>query len=234
VNPHGGPWARDGWGYNPEHQFLASRGYAVLQVNFRGSTGFGREHLLSAFKQWGQSMQNDITDAVKWAIDEGIADPRRICIYGGSYGGYAAMAGLTFTPDLYRCGINYVGVTDLPLLFKTAPDSWAAGEEQMKVMVGDPDKEKEFLEEWSPVNHADKIKAPVFMAYGLQDPRVNIRHEQVMENALEDAGVPFEVMIKKDEGHGYRKQENRYDFYGKMEEFLAKYIGGGGTSSSSP
>ncbi|MGD8681943.1 MAG: S9 family peptidase, partial [Lysobacterales bacterium] len=234
VNPHGGPWARDGWGYNPEHQFLANRGYAVLQVNFRGSTGFGREHLLSAFKQWGQSMQNDISDAVKWAIDEGIADPQRICIYGGSYGGYAAMAGLTFTPDLYKCGINYVGVTDLPLLFKTAPDSWAAGEEQMKVMVGDPDKEKEFLEEWSPVNHADRIKAPVFMAYGLQDPRVNIRHEQVMENALEDAGVPFEVMIKKDEGHGYRKQENRYDFYGKMDEFLAKYIGNGGTSTSSP
>ncbi|MGD2130814.1 MAG: prolyl oligopeptidase family serine peptidase, partial [Lysobacterales bacterium] len=111
---------------------------------------------------------------------------------------------------------------------------WAAGEEQMKVMVGDPDKEKEFLEEWSPVNHADRIKAPVFMAYGLQDPRVNIRHEQVMENALEDAGVPFEVMIKKDEGHGYRKQENRYDFYGKMDEFLAKYIGNGGTSTSSP
>lgn len=225
VNPHGGPWARDGWGYSSETQFLANRGYAVLQVNFRGSTGFGRNHLLSSWKQWGQAMQNDVTDAVKWAIEQGIADADRVCIYGGSYGGYATMAGLTYTPELYKCGINYVGVTDLPLLFDTAPDSWAAGEEQMKIMVGNPKTEKEFLEEWSPANHADRIKAPVFMAYGLRDPRVNIRHAQVMENAMEDAGVTFELMIKKDEGHGFRKQENRFDFYGRMESFLAENIG---------
>ena len=224
VNPHGGPWARDGYGYNPEHQFLANRGYAVLQVNFRGSVGFGREHLQSSFKQWGQAMQNDITDAVKWAVDQGIADPDRVCIYGASYGGYATMAGLTYTPDLYQCGINYVGVTDLPLLFKTAPNSWASGLEQMKMMVGDPKKEKEFLEEWSPSNHADKIRVPVFMAYGSQDPRVNIKHLRVMEDAMDDAGVKYESMVKKNEGHGFRREENRYDFYGRMESFLAENL----------
>lgn len=224
MNPHGGPWARDNWGYNPEVQFLASRGYAVLQVNFRGSVGFGMEHLNASKKQWGQAMQNDISDGVKWAIEQGIADPDRICIYGGSYGGYAAMAGLAFTPELYRCGINYVGVTDLPLLFETAPDSWAAGEARMAELVGDPDQEKEFLEQWSPSNHADRIKAPVFMAYGLRDPRVNIRHAKLMEDGLRKNNVPYELMIKKNEGHGYRKQENMYDFYGRMETFLAEYL----------
>ena len=224
VNPHGGPWARDGWGYNSEHQFLANRGYAVIQVNFRGSTGFGRDHLQSSWKQWGQAMQDDVSDAVKWAIDQGVADADRICIYGGSYGGYATMAGLTFTPELYQCGINYVGVTDIPLLFETAPDSWAAGEEQMKIMVGDPDTEEAFLEQWSPSYHADKIQVPVFMAYGQQDPRVNIKHAKVMEKAMKKAGVDYELMIKRDEGHGYRKEENRYDFYGRMESFLAENL----------
>jgi dipeptidyl aminopeptidase/acylaminoacyl peptidase len=234
MHPHGGPWARDGWGFNPEIQFLANRGYAVLQVNFRGSTGFGMDHLQSSYKQWGQSMQHDITDAVKWAIDEGVADQNRICIYGASYGGYATMAGLTYTPDLYQCGINYVGVTDIPLLFKTAPDSWGAGKEQMKEMVGDPKKEKEFLEEWSPSNHADKIKVPVFMAYGLQDPRVNIRHARVMEDAMQDNGVTYELMVKKDEGHGFRKQENQYDYYGRVESFLAENLKSGDAATANP
>ncbi len=234
INPHGGPWARNFWGYNPETQFLANRGYAVIQVNFRGSTGFGMDHLQSSWKQWGQAMQNDVTDAVQWAIDQGLADRERICIYGGSYGGYATMAGLTYTPELYKCGINYVGVTDLPLLFKTAPDSWAAAEEQMWVMVGNPKTEKEFLEEWSPSNHADKIKAPVFMAYGLQDPRVNIKHARVMEDGMKKAGVKYELMVKKDEGHGFRKEENRYDFYGRMESFLAENLGSEKASNVNP
>lgn len=234
MNPHGGPWARDGWGYNPEIQFLANRGYAVLQVNFRGSVGFGLNHLNSSKKQWGQAMQNDITDGVKWAIAQGIADADRICIYGGSYGGYATMAGLAYSPELYKCGINYVGVTDLPLLFKTAPDAWASGEKQMAEMVGDPETEKEFLEEWSPSNHADKIRVPVFMAYGLQDPRVNIRHARVMEDALKANNVPYELMIKKDEGHGFVKQENVYDFYGRMETFLAENLKPGTVSSANP
>jgi dipeptidyl aminopeptidase/acylaminoacyl peptidase len=224
VHPHGGPWARDGWGYSPAIQFLASRGYAVLQVNFRGSTGFGMKHWLASRKQWGQAMQNDVTDALDWAVAQGHTDPNRVCIYGGSYGGYATMAGLTFTPDRYKCGINYVGVTDLPLLFKTAPDSWAAGIGQMKELVGNPKEDKEFLEDWSPSNHADKIKAPVFMAYGKRDPRVHIDHAKIMEEAMEEHGVKYELMIKDDEGHGYAKQENQYDFYGRMESFLAENL----------
>ncbi len=224
VHPHGGPWARDGWGYNPAIQFLASRGYAVLQVNFRGSTGFGMKHWLSSRKQWGQSMQTDITDALKWAIDQGVTDADRVCIYGASYGGYATMAGLTYSPELYKCGINYVGVTDLALLFKTAPDSWAAGLGQMKELVGDPKKDREFLEQWSPSNHADKIRVPVFMAYGKKDPRVHIDHANIMAKAMRENGVEYELMVKKDEGHGYRKQENQYDFYGRMETFLAENL----------
>jgi dipeptidyl aminopeptidase/acylaminoacyl peptidase len=169
-------------------------------------------------------MQNDVTDAVQWAVEQGIADAERVCIYGGSYGGYATMAGLTYTPDLYKCGINYVGVTDLPLLFETAPDSWASGMEEMYQMVGDYKEEKEFLEQWSPSQHADKIQAPVFMAYGKQDPRVSIEHAEVMEKALKANGKEYELMVKKDEGHGYRKQENVYDFYGRMETFLAENL----------
>lgn len=224
VNPHGGPWARDGWGFNTEHQFLADRGYAIIQVNFRGSTGFGMDHYLKSRKQWGQTMQNDVTDAVQWAIDQGIADADRVCIYGASYGGYATMAGLTYTPELYKCGINYVGVTDLPLLFKTAPDAWGSGMEQMYEMVGHYKDEREFLEQWSPSQHADKIKAPVFMAYGRMDPRVNIEHAEVMEKALKQHNKPYELMVKKDEGHGFRKQENVYDFYGRVETFLAENL----------
>ncbi len=169
-------------------------------------------------------MQHDITDGVQWAIHEGIADKDRICIYGASYGGYATMAGLTYTPDLYQCGINYVGVTDLALLFKTMPDAWNAGKEQMKQQVGDPDSENEFLEQWSPSNHASSIKVPVFMAYGLMDPRVNIKHAHVMEDAMKDAGVKQELMVKKKEGHGFRKTENQIDFYGRMETFLAENL----------
>jgi dipeptidyl aminopeptidase/acylaminoacyl peptidase len=224
VNPHGGPWARDGWGFNPETQFLANRGYAVIQVNFRGSTGFGRAHQDKADKQWGQAMQNDVSDALQWAIDEGIADEDRVCIYGGSYGGYATMAGLTFTPDLYQCGINYVGVTSLPLLFETMPTSWDVQRAMMIERVGDYDNNREFLEEWSPTNHADKIQVPVFMAYGLRDPRVDIEHAFEMEKAMKKNDVEYELMIKKREGHGFVKQENRYDFYGRMETFLAENL----------
>ncbi|MFT5769419.1 MAG: dipeptidyl aminopeptidase/acylaminoacyl peptidase, partial [Lysobacterales bacterium] len=175
-------------------------------------------------KQWGQKMQTDITDALKWAVDKGVSDADRVCIYGGSYGGYATMAGLTYSPELYKCGINYVGVTDLALLFKTAPDSWAAGLGQMKELVGDPKKDREFLEQWSPSNHADKIQVPVFMAYGQRDPRVHIDHAKIMEKSMKENNVEYELMVKKDEGHGYRKQENQYDFYGRMESFLAENL----------
>ena len=220
LNPHGGPWARDGWGFNPEVQFLADRGYAVLQVDFRGSTGYGMSHLMAGRKQWGQAMQNDLTDAVQWAIDRGIADPDNVIIYGGSYGGYAAMAGLTFTPELYRCGVNIVGVTDLPLLFETMPDAWRGQAEQMAEMVGDPEEEAEFLRQWSPSNHADKIEAPLFMAYGRRDIRVDIKHAEKMEDALDDAGVDYDLVVYNDEGHGWSKRENIMDFYSRVDAFL--------------
>jgi len=228
VHPHGGPWARDGWGYNPEVQFLASRGYAVLQPNFRGSTGFGFQHQLSSRKQWGQKMQDDVSDMLAWAVQQGISNPDKVCIYGGSYGGYATMAGLTFSPELYQCGINYVGVTDLVLFQKTMPDAWEGEVDFMAEMVGDIKEEREFLEQWSPSEHADKIQAPVFMAYGKRDPRVHIDNLKVMEKALKRAGKKegedFVVMVKTNEGHGYRKQENQYDFYGRMETFLAENL----------
>ncbi|MEM9530926.1 MAG: S9 family peptidase [Pseudomonadota bacterium] len=225
VNPHGGPWARDFWGFNPEHQFLANRGYAVLQMNFRGSTGYGRAHLESSYKQWGRTMQDDITDAVKWAIDEGIAAEDRVCIYGGSYGGYATMSGVTTTPDLYKCGVNYVGVVDIGLLFDTMPKAWNLGKEQMKQQVGDPESEAEMLAEASPINHVDKIKAPIFIVHGRKDPRVKYEHAKRLRAEMEEHNKPYEWMVKDNEGHGFRKEENRIELYTAMEEFFDRHIG---------
>lgn len=146
VNPHGGPWARDSWGYNPEVQFLASRGYAVLQMNFRASTGYGRKFTELGYKQWGQTMQNDITDGVEWLIKKGIADPKRVAIYGASYGGYATLAGVTFTPDLYACAVDYVGVSNLLSFMNTIPPYWKPLLDMMHEMVGDPATDKEMME----------------------------------------------------------------------------------------
>lgn len=225
INPHGGPWARDSWGFNPETQFLANRGYAVMQVNFRGSTGYGREFLHASYKKWGLSMQDDISDAVQWAVDQGIVDKERVCIYGGSYGGYATMAGLTYTPELYKCGINYVGVTSIPLLFETMPKTWEAAREQFKIQAGDPEKDRELLEDRSPSNHADKIQAPLLMAYGKRDPRVVLKHAKIMAKEMDKHDKPYELIIKKDEGHGFRKFENQVEFYGRMANFLDEHIG---------
>ena len=230
INPHGGPWARDFWGFNNEHQFFASRGYAVLQMNFRGSTGYGRKHLEIGYKQWGKTMQDDISDAVKWAIDEGIADQDRVCIYGGSYGGYATMAGMTMTPELYKCGINYVGVTDIALLFETMPKRWNLGREQMKQQVGDPKTEKEMLAEASPLNHVENIKAPIFIVHGRKDPRVSIKHATRLRKEMDKHNKPYEWMVKNNEGHGFRKEENRIELYTAMGEFFDKHIGEDGSS----
>ncbi|MBP9705594.1 MAG: S9 family peptidase, partial [Chitinophagales bacterium] len=172
VNPHGGPWARDEWHFQPDVQFLANRGFAVLQMNFRGSTGYGRTFLESSFKEWGKKMQDDITDGVHWLIDKGIADKNRIGIYGGSYGGYATLAGLAFTPDLYACGVDYVGVSNLFTFMQTIPPYWEPYLEMMYEMVGNPETDKTQFENTSPVFHADKIKVPLFIAQGAKDPRV--------------------------------------------------------------
>ena len=227
INPHGGPWARDGWWFNPEVQFLANRGYAVLQMNFRGSTGYGRKHWEASFKQWGKTMQDDITDGVKWLIKQGIADSNRIAIYGGSYGGYATLAGITFTPDLYACAVDYVGVSNLFTFMKTIPPYWEAWRKQMYEMVGDPAKDSVMMRAASPVFHVDKIRCPLFVAQGANDPRVNKAESDQMVDALKKRGIHVEYMLKKDEGHGFANEENRFDFYGAMEQFLDHYIGSG-------
>ncbi len=224
INPHGGPWARDTWGFNPEVQFLANRGYAVLQMNFRGSTGYGRKFWEASFKQWGKSMQDDITDGVQWLIKQGIADPKRVAIYGGSYGGYATLAGVAFTPDLYAAAVDYVGVANMFTFMKTIPPYWKPFLDMFHEMVGDPEKDKAMMEAVSPVMHADKIKTPLFVAQGAHDPRVNKDESDQMVEALKKRGVDVEYMVKDNEGHGFHNEENRFDFYGQMEKFLAKHL----------
>lgn len=224
VNPHGGPWARDTWGYSSEVQFLCNRGYAVFQMNFRGSTGFGRKFLEASYKQWGLKMQDDITDGVRWLIGEGIADPARIAIYGGSYGGYAALAGVAFTPELYRCAVDYVGVSNLFTFMQTIPPYWRPMLEMMYEQVGHPEKDREQLAATSPALHADNIRVPLLIAQGANDPRVNKAESDQMVEALRQRGVEVEYMVKDDEGHGFHNQENRYDFYRAMERFLAKHL----------
>ena len=225
VNPHGGPWARDVWGWNPEVQMLANRGYAVLQMNFRGSTGYGRSFWQASFKQWGRNMQDDITDGVEYLVREGIADPKRICIYGGSYGGYATLAGVAYTPNLYACAVDYVGVSNLFTFLNTIPPYWKPYLDMFHEMVGDPEKDKALLTETSPALNADRIKTPLFVAQGARDPRVNIDESNQMVKALKARGVDVPYMVKENEGHGFRNEENQFDFYEAMERFLAKYLG---------
>lgn len=225
VNPHGGPWARDNWGYNPEVQLLASRGYAVLQMNFRGSTGYGRAFWEASFKEWGQSMQDDITDGVQWLIDQGIADPDRVAIYGASYGGYATLAGVTFTPDLYKCAIDYVGVSNLFTFMKTIPPYWEPYLKMMYEMVGNPNSEDSvMMRQASPAYHVDKITAPLLVVQGANDPRVNIDESDQIVKALREQGVEVPYMVKYDEGHGFRNEENRIEFYKVMVGFLNKHM----------
>lgn len=224
VNPHGGPWARDTWGFNPEVQFLANRGYAVFQLNFRGSTGYGRKFWESSFKQWGKKMQDDVTDGVEWLKKQGIADSTRIAIYGGSYGGYTTLAGVTFTPDLYAAAVDYVGVSNLFTFMNTIPPYWKPYLEQFYEMVGNPKTDSLLLASASPALHADKIKTPLFIAQGANDPRVNKAESDQIVEALKKRGVNVEYMVKDNEGHGFLNQDNRFDFYGAMEKFLGKHL----------
>jgi dipeptidyl aminopeptidase/acylaminoacyl peptidase len=224
VNPHGGPWVRDGFGYNPEVQFLANRGYAVLQMNYRGSTGYGRKFWEASFGQWGLAMQDDIADGALWLVKEGIADPKRICIYGGSYGGYATLMGLVRHPDLYACGIDYVGVANLFTFMKTIPPYWKPLLDMFYEMVGNPEKDVERMRTTSPVFHAERIKAPLLIAQGARDPRVNKDESDQMVAAMRKRGVDVEYIVKDNEGHGFANEENRFEFYGAMERFLAKHL----------
>lgn len=224
VNPHGGPWARDSWYFNPEVQFLANRGYAVFQVNFRGSTGYGRKFWESSFKQWGLTMQDDISDGVKWLTDKGIADPKHVAIYGGSYGGYATLEGIVKEPDLYAAAVDYVGVANMFTFMNTIPPYWKPMLDMFHEMVGDPVKDSIYLASVSPVMHADKIKTPLFVAQGANDPRVNKAESDQMVDALKKRGVKVEYMVKDNEGHGFSNEENRFDFYRAMEKFLGEHL----------
>jgi dipeptidyl aminopeptidase/acylaminoacyl peptidase len=229
VLVHGGPYVRgETWRFDPEAQFLASRGYAVLQVDFRGSLGYGWKHYQSGWKQWGLAMQDDLNDAALQLVERGVAVRARMANKGASYGGYAAMMGLARDPELWRCGINYVGVTDLTLLttatwsdtnqlFKNA-SSW------FDIHVGDAARDRERFERTSPLRLADHIKRPVLMVYGGLDRRVPIEHGARMKGALDRNNVPNEFVVYDTEGHGFRLEKNRFDFYRRVEAFLAKHM----------
>ena len=223
IHPHGGPYGpRDFWHFDGDVQFLASRGYAVLQINYRGSGGYGSPFEKAGYKEWGGKMQDDLTDGVKWAIAQGITDEKHVGIYGASYGGYATLAGLTFTPELYRCGANYVGVSDLGLI-----TSWARGRGERgndlfyHEHVGDS---PQYLHDRSPVNFVDRIRVPLLNAYGFNDPRVEIRNWERLESKLKQFGKTYEIILMGNEGHGFQNEGNRIDFYHRLEAFLDKYM----------
>ncbi len=224
INPHGGPWVRDMWGYNPEVQLLASRGFAVLQMNYRGSTGYGKRFWEASFKQWGKKMQDDITDGVLYLIQEGIANSEKVAIYGGSYGGYATLAGVTFTPDLYACAIDYVGVSNLFTFMKTMPPYWKPYIQMMYEMVGDPVQDKELMESASPVFHVDRINAPLMVIQGANDPRVNIDESDQIVKSLRARSIDVPYLVKYDEGHGFHNEENQFEVYKAIIGFLKKHL----------
>lgn len=228
INPHGGPWARDSWGYDTFAQFYANRGYAVLQPNFRGSTGYGKKFIDAGNKQWGDKMQDDITWGVKYLVGEGIADPKRIGIMGGSYGGYATLAGVTFTPDLYAAAVDYVGPSSLITLLENIPPYWEAGRQLFYQRMGDPNtpEGKAQLERQSPINSATKIKTPLLVVQGQNDPRVTKREADQIVIALRDRGFPVEYINAPDEGHGFARPINNLAMITAAEKFFARYLGG--------
>ncbi len=226
LNVHGGPWGRNGWGYDPEAQWLANRGYACLQVNFRGSTGYGKDFLNAGNKEWGRNMHNDLVDAVHWAIDQGIADSHKVAIYGGSYGGYAALVGATFTPDLFCCAVDIVGPSNLITLIKTIPPYWSTFLATFHNRVGNPDTEEEFLRSRSPLFKVDQIKIPMLIAQGANDPRVKQAESEQIVSAMKNKGIDYEYLLFPDEGHGFARPENRLKFYAVAENFLARHLGG--------
>jgi dipeptidyl aminopeptidase/acylaminoacyl peptidase len=226
LDVHGGPWARDIWGFVPEAQWLANRGYLCLQVNYRGSTGFGKAFVNAGDREWGARMQDDLTDAVAFAVAQGWADPSRVAIYGGSYGGYAALAGATFTPDLYCCAVDIVGPSNLKTLIETVPPYWAPMIAQFHRRVGNPERDAEFLWSRSPLSRVGSIRIPLLIAQGANDPRVKQAESEQIVAALKQAGIEHEYMLFPDEGHGFAKPENRLRFYAAAERFLARYLGG--------
>jgi dipeptidyl aminopeptidase/acylaminoacyl peptidase len=225
---HGGPWARDTWGYDPWAQWLSNRGYAVLQVNFRSSDGFGKKFLHAGDREWGLKMQDDLTDAVEWAIEQGIADPKKVAIMGGSYGGYATLAGVTKTPDLYACGVDIVGPSNLKTLIGSIPPYWKPIRSMFDQRMGNVDdpKDAELVKNASPLFFADRIKKPLLIGQGANDPRVNVKESEQIVSAIEKNHGKVTYVVYSDEGHGFARPENRIDFNARAEKFLAGCLGG--------
>ena len=228
LDVHGGPWARDSWGFNPEHQLLADRGYAVLSVNYRGSTGFGKDFLNAGNKEWAGKMHDDLLDAVEWAVTQGVADRDRIAIYGGSYGGYATLVGLTFTPDVFACGVDIVGPSSIITLLESIPPYWAPMLQMFKDRVGDfsTDEGKEFLLSRSPLTYVDRIRRPLLIGQGANDPRVKQPESEQIVTAMNHHGIPVTYVLFPDEGHGFAEPANRLSFFAVTEAFLAAHLGG--------
>ncbi len=228
IMPHGGPWARDYWGYNPYHQFLANRGYAVLSPNFRGSTGFGKAFLDAGNGEWGELMQDDLTAGAEYLIEQGIANPERVGIMGGSYGGYATLAGLTFTPDVYAAGVSIVGPSNLETLLNSIPPYWASFLKVFHVRMADPNTEKGLaqMKAQSPLYSASKITAPLMVVQGANDPRVKQAESDQIVVAMRELGLPVEYLVAEDEGHGFAKPVNNMAFLAAAEKFLANHLGG--------
>jgi dipeptidyl aminopeptidase/acylaminoacyl peptidase len=226
LNVHGGPQVRDTWGFDAEAQWLANRGYLCLQVNYRGSTGYGKSFVAAGDREWGAKMHDDLIDAVSYAVASGWADPDRVAIYGGSYGGYAALVGAAFTPDVFRCAVDIVGPSNLKTLLETIPPYWAPMRAQLYKRVGNPETDADFLWSRSPLSRVRDIRIPLLIAQGANDPRVKQDESEQIVAALREAGIDYEYMLFPDEGHGFAKPENRLKFYAAAERFLAKHLGG--------
>ncbi|MEJ2634536.1 MAG: S9 family peptidase [Calditrichia bacterium] len=226
LDVHGGPWTRNTWGYDPDAQWMANRGYICLQVNYRGSTGYGKKFLNAGNKEWGGKMYTDLVDAVNWAVQQGYANPRRIAIYGESYGGYAALMGAAKNPALYRCAVDIMGPTNLVSLIRSIPPYWTPYLAALNERVGNPETEIEFLRSRSPIFNADSIRIPVLIAQGENDPHVHRTETEKMVEALKEKGVKVEYLLFPNEGHGLTRPENRLKFYSDAEKFLSRYLGG--------
>jgi dipeptidyl aminopeptidase/acylaminoacyl peptidase len=223
---HGGPWARDRWGYDDVAQWLANRGYAVLQVNFRGSTGYGKHFLNAGNREWAGKMHDDLIDGVDWLVQQGIADPQKVAIMGASYGGYATLVGLTFTPEVFAAGVDLVGISNIITWFNSTPPYWAPLKPLFVRRVGDPDKEEDFLRSRSPLFFVDRIQVPLLIGQGANDVRVAQAESDQIVDAMRRANKPVEYVVYTDEGHRLARPENRLHFFAKAEAFLAKYLGG--------
>jgi dipeptidyl aminopeptidase/acylaminoacyl peptidase len=226
LDVHGGPWARDAWGFNPEAQWLANRGYLCAQVNFRGSTGYGKGFVNAGDREWGGKMHEDLIDTVDWLVEQGYADPQRIAIFGWSYGGYSALVGSTFTPDLFNCAVAGVGPSNLKTFIETVPPYWQPEIKLLHKRVGNPEIDEAFLWSRSPLSRVGDIKIPMFIAHGANDPRVKLAETEQIVEAMKAKGIDHELMVFDDEGHGFAKPQNRLRFYKAAEKFLAQHLGG--------